>query len=184
MPRKARGDRRAFSGRTGAILVETTLILPVFILIISGMVDLAVLLRQSDVVTEAARHAGRALAADTGRHSLCLKDNPPPIVNCSPLPDPSTGHTEKSRAELRALRAACAYIKFSRLQISDWAVELSYFQENPISTNGITTGNILYGTVRIREISPNRSWKRWADFFRNTLVGAEVTFAEQVVNCV
>lgn len=124
----------------GATLVEFLIILPVFLIIISGIVDFGMALRTIDVLSEAAKHGARAAAVISLPNLAALEAGTPLPYVCgsqaSSCTDAGFDCTTAARPDVTleclALNEVRRYLRDVNLSPSDWIIHARVCNDNEI----------------------------------------------------
>ena len=145
--------KKALRSETGAGLAELAISFPVALTIVLATIHLSHVLRESNVIVEAARHAARSVSAGSGFSTSgfafelpgwALTPSGGQIVDCSVYP------TGDDSATGLATDAACGYLEeyFDNEWVTEknrWQVTTSVFN---VSEDGAGT-NYWFGTVEV-----------------------------------
>ncbi len=160
----------------GAALVEFVLLLGVFFLLIVAIVDLAVLMRVSYNLSEAARHGSRSAGALWSTLPSC---NSSPSVsarcdNVSSILDPDVN---------KVADATCTYLELAGLQRSDWTFSFETQDRPWLGRNSSNGDPVKIGKVRVDQTGAQQCLFCWQTVLQAVNLTAQSNFYLQGPGC-
>lgn len=161
---------------SGAALIEFILLLGLLLLLVSAISDLAVLMRKSYTLSEAARHGARSAAALWRGASGCPTAGPVSQTcdSVSSLPDPLV----KSVGE-----ATCTYIDLAGFSLADWTFSFTTLNNSWSGENGTNGSPALTGRVTLSQGSAKQCVFCWQAFIGDLLMNSNSEFVLENNNC-
>ena len=131
------------SRSSGVALIELAITFPVALTIVLASVHIGAVLREANIIVEAARHGARSAAAQSGTDDV---GNPngavaptwsagaplitPPSQTCDLVPASNPGSASDTYGQYVARFAACDYLVRSGLTATDWQVDAQVINFN------------------------------------------------------
>lgn len=161
----------------GGVLVECAIIIPLLVLVVGGIVDLAILMRESDIVIEAARHGARLGAAQSLDDLLCIDGG---VVSCACVSTPPLlpGCSPANPVERTIAESACEYLAGADFNLPDWKVSISRISD-ALDQNVFDDESIPVNLAQVRVIQDDarkRCLFCWQAALRSVVVKGESTF--------
>lgn len=162
--------------QSGAALIEFILLLGLLLLLVSAIVDLAVLMRKSYTLSEAARHGSRSAAALWNGAASC------PVA--SPVSQSCDSIGSIADPVVRSVgEATCTYLDLSGFSLSDWNFSFALLDNSWSGENGTSGPSSIVARVTLSQGSVKQCLFCWQAFIGDLLMNSSSQFGLENPNC-